>query len=147
MITKQASSAVKYYLLHGLLPEGQIFALHRELRTLSLLCEGPLLLEQQQFSDSELRLLTPILDAYPYYCPYEVLLAHVSTRVVTVSVITECHQRLQVARLQGTLRQELKPVRRAISSLRAKLHSFNLEISIVREEGCNLTLLMAVSLL
>ena len=147
MLMNQTSSEVKYYPLAGLLPGGQIFALHMEMRTLSLLSEGPMLLKQQQFSDSELRVIMPILDAYPYYCPYEVLLAYISKRVVTASVITECHQRLQEAHQQGSLRNELKPVRRAISSLRAKLHSFQLEISIVREEGCNLTLLMAMPFL
>jgi hypothetical protein len=147
MLMKQTDSDVRYYPLHGLLPEGNIFALHMEMRTLSLLCEGPMLIKQQQFSDSELRVLTPILDAYPYYCSYDVLLAHTSNRIVTASVITDCHQRLQDAHRQGTLRQELKPVRRAISSLRAKLRCFHLEISIVREEGCNLTLLMAVPFL
>src|SRR6266571_5376252 len=91
ILANQTASAVRYYPLHGLLPEGQIFALHVEMRTLSLLCEGPQLLKQQQFSDNELRVMIPILDAYPYYCPYKVLLAHVSTRIVTASVVTESY--------------------------------------------------------
>lgn len=147
MLTKRIDHEVKYFPLPGLLPKGQLLALHLELRTLSLLCDGPRLLKQQQFSESELRVILPLLEAYPYYSPYEVLVAHVSTRVVTASLITECHQRLQEAHQRKTLRQELKPVRRAISSLRTKLHHFQLEISVVREEGCNLTLLMTMPFL
>ncbi len=46
-------------------------------------------------------------------------------------------------RNQMTRYEELKPIRRAISSLRGKLYAFHLEISIVRERGCSLTRLLS----
>ena len=130
---------ILHFSLHGLLPEGQTLALHSEARALSLLSEGPELLEQQQFSDSEFRVLKAVLEAFPYYCPYEVLLASVTAHTVNVSTIAQSRTRLQIAQSHGEWRQELRPIRRALSSLRNKLHVFHLEISIVREGGCNLT--------
>jgi len=134
---------VPHFSLQGLLPEGQILALHSEVRTLSLLGQGPELLRQQQFSDSELRVLKAILEVFPFYCPYEVLLASVTTHTINTSNIDQSRQKLQLARDRGEWRQELRPVRRALSSLRYKLHIFHLEISIVREGGCSLTCLIS----
>lgn len=136
---------ILHFTLHGLLPEGQTLALHAEVRALSLLCDGPELLEQQQFSDSEFRVLKAVLEAFPYYCPYEALLASVTAHAVNVSTITQSRKRLQAAQSHGEWRQELRPIRRALSSLRNKLHVFHLEISIVREGGCNLTRLTSTS--
>lgn len=130
---------IAHFTLRGLLPEGQLLALHPIARTLSLLSEGPELLEQQLFSDSELRVLKAVLVAFPYYCPYEVLLASITTHTIDVSTVADSRQKLQDAQNHGEWRQELRPIRRAISSLRPKLHAFHLEISIVREGGCSLT--------
>lgn len=133
---------VLYFSLHGLLPEGQKLALHLEVHTLSLLGEGPELLKQQLFSDSEFRVLKAVLEAFPYYCPYEVLLASITHHSANLTTITQSRQRLQEAQKRGEWRQELRPIRRALSSLRNKLHIFSLEISIVREGGCCLTRLI-----
>jgi hypothetical protein len=136
---------ILHFTLHGLLPAGQMLALHSEVRALSLLCDGPELLEQQQFSDSEFRVLKAVLEAFPYYCPYEVLLASVTAHTANVPTITQCRKRLQAAQRHGEWRQELRPIRRALSSLRSKLHVFRLEISVVREGGCSLTRLTSAS--
>lgn len=130
---------ILHFYLGGLLPEGQKLALHSEMHTLSLLGEGPELLEQQQFSDSELRVLKSILESFPYYCPYEVLLASITTYTVNASTVDLCRRKMQAAQIHGEWRQKLRPIRRSLSSLRYKLHVFNLEISIVREVGCCLT--------
>ncbi|GAC1466023.1 MAG: hypothetical protein PVS3B1_12600 [Ktedonobacteraceae bacterium] len=130
---------IAHFPLRGLLLEGQLLALHSTTRSLSLLAEGPELLEQQQFSDSEFRVLKAVLQAFPYYCPYEVLLASITTHSINTSTVNHSRRKLQEAQSQGEWRQELRPIRRAISSLRTKLHTFQLEISIVREGGCSLT--------
>lgn len=131
--------SILHFSLYGLLPEDQKLALHTEVRTLSLLGEGPDLLGQQQFSDSELRVLKAVLEAFPYYCPYEVLLASITAHTVNTSTVAQSRQKLQAAQYHGEWRQELRPIRRALSSLRCKLHVFHLELSIVREGGCSLT--------
>jgi len=148
-IKREREEGIKilHFSLRGLLPTGLTLALNLETRTLSLLADGPQLISEDHFSASEMGLIVPILEAYPYYCPYEVLLAHISSKHVDPSLIERCRHRLLEAQLNGTWQQEMRPVRRALSSLRSKLHSFHLEVSTVRERGCNLTSLtfLAVS--
>jgi hypothetical protein len=136
---KEGKTGISYFSLPGLLPIGHILALNLETRTLSLLCDGPMLIMEQQFSANEMAVLVPILHSFPHYCPYEELLSHISSNIVTDSSIISCRERLQEAQSCGIWKQEMKPIRRALSSLRNKLHHFNLEISNVRERGCNLT--------
>ena len=143
---KEAQAQIMHLPLQGLLPEGQMLALNPQTRTLSLLSADPLLLEGQQFSENEMRMIMAILESYPHYCPYEVLLAYLSSNVVTPATIERCRQRLQEAQRLGAWQQELRPVRRALSSLRNKLHAFHLEISNIRERGCSLTSLGSSSL-
>ena len=141
--TRPLEGAVKIKVLHpslqGLIPVGQKLALNLETRTLSLLADGPQLIAVQKFSASEMQMIVPILEFYPHYCPYEVLLSHLTSKVVTPLSIDQCRQRLWEAQNNGTWQQELRPVRRAIASLRTKLYCFNLAISNVRERGCSLT--------
>jgi len=125
--------------LPGLLAPDQRLVIHKEARILSLLGEGPCLLAQQLFSDNELRVLMPILETFPHYCPYEVLLATITSRTATPTAIARWRLRLQEAQHSGTWHDELRPIRRALWSLRQKLLSFQLEISTVRERGCSLT--------
>ncbi len=136
---KKVETKISHFTLHGLLPVGQMLALNPETRSLSLLSEGPLLIVEQQLSANEMRLIVPILESFPYYCPYELLLSHISSNIVTAASIARCRQRLQEAHDCGRWQQELRPVRRALSSLRNKLQYFDLSISNVRERGCSLT--------
>jgi hypothetical protein len=136
---KEVNSKISHLSLHGLLSPGYTLALNQETRTISLLSDGPLLVTEQQFSDNEMRLIVPILESFPHFCPYEVLLAHLTSNTVTPVIISRCRQRLEEAQMNGTWQQELRPVRRALSSLRGKLNAFNLSISNIRERGCSLT--------
>jgi len=137
--TQGGETPILHLSLQGLLPEGQMLALNLQVRTLSLLSNSPQIIREQRFSENEMRLIVPILELYPHYCPYEMLLAYLSSKAVTQATVERCLQRLQEARARGTWQQELKPIRRALSSLRSKLHAFNLEISNIRERGCSLT--------
>lgn len=129
----------------GLLPVDQTLVINLETRTISLLSDGPTLIVEQQLSINELHLLVPILHAFPHYCPYEVLLSHLITNVVSEASIERCRQRLQEAQDCGRWEQELRPVRRALSSLRNKLCRLDLGISNIRERGCGLISLAAQS--
>jgi hypothetical protein len=140
---KSSETKIVHFAFQDLLPPGQTLVLSLGTRTLSLLQEGRMVMDQQ-FSVNELRLLEPILQAFPHYCPYEVLLAHLSAMPVTPNTVARCRQRLLEAQGNGRWQQELRPVRRALSSLRGKLHRFGLEISNVRERGCSLTCLTYV---
>ncbi len=135
----KAEINISYFSLPGLLPGDQLLALNLGTRTLSLLSKGPLLIMEQQFSVNELRVILPILEAFPHYSPYEVLLAHLSSGTVSATSIARWRQRLLEVQHQGSWRHELRPLRRALSSLRSKLHNFDLEITNIRERGCSLT--------
>jgi hypothetical protein len=132
-----------HFSLPSLLSSDQRLALNLETRTLALLADGPQLMIVQQFTTNELRIILPLLESYPHYCPYEVMIAHLSSSNVTMSSIARWQQRLQEAQLRGMWQQELRPLRRALTTLRVKLHAFNLEISNIRERGCSLTNLRA----
>ncbi len=136
---KNMETKIIHLSLPGLLSTDQMLALNLETRTLSLLSDGPTLIMEQQFSVNEMSVLVPILESFPHYCPYEVLLSHISSHTVTSASIARSRQRLQEAQTRGTGQQELRSIRRALSSLRSKLHRFDLEISNVRERGCSLT--------
>ena len=141
---KEATS-ISHSSPEGLLPMNQTLVLNLETRTVSLLSDGPTLVVEQQLSISELNLLVPMLDSFPHYCPYEVLLSHLTAKVVTAASIEYCRQRLREAQDCGRWEQELRPVRRALSSLRNKLYRLDLGISNIRERGCGLIGLAAQS--
>ncbi len=136
---KEIKTHISHFSLLNLLPPGHILALNLRTRTLSLLSEGPVQIVEQQLSVNEMRVIVPILEAFPHCCPYAMLLSNISSNTVNAAAITRCRQRLHDAMECGTWQQELRPIRRALSSLRNKLYDFNLEISTVRERGCSLT--------
>ncbi len=135
---EEGKTNISHVFLPDLLSSGQTLALNLETRTLSLLTDGPLLILERQFSANEIRVFVPIVETYPHYCPYEVLLAHLYSKSVSTATVAHCRQRLQEAEAQGVRQQELRPIRRALSSLRTKLRYFDLGISNVREMGCSL---------
>jgi len=135
---QEGKTNISHLFLPDLLSSEQTLALNLETRTLSLLTDGPMLILEQQFSANEMRVFVPLLETYPHYCPYEVLLAHLYSNAVSTATIAHCHQRLQEAEARGTRQQELRSIRRALSSLRNKLRHFGLGISNVREMGCSL---------
>lgn len=85
---------------------------------------------QQVVTEHEMYALMALIEAYPDYCPYEVLLA--ATTDVTVD---QARQVLHQAIEHKTLDQEMKPIRKLISQCRAKLSPFHLSISSIHEMG------------
>ena len=128
---------ILHFSLQGLIPQGQILALNTTLGTLSLLANKhdlPQMVFQQQFTTSEIYVLMPLLEAYPYYCPYEILLASFNGCVNDVTV-ARCHQRLQDAAEAGIWDHEMRPVRNVLSRTRLKTRTLGLEISSILETG------------
>ncbi len=142
---KYRQRSVSHFSLPGLLADGRILALNVDTHSLLLLSDGPRLVLDEQLSANEMRILLPMLEAFPHYSPYEVLLSSLESESVTVAGIARCRQRLQEAQTLGTWPQELRPLRRALSSLRQKLYPFALEISTIREQGCSLTSVATLS--
>jgi|SRR5579875_2339209 hypothetical protein len=134
----QENEHILHFSLDGLLPKGHVLALNTTLGTLSQLsCEEtmPRLLEQQQFTTSEIYVLIPVLEAHPYYCGYETLLASYSHGRVTEATVARCRELLQAAQEEGVWDQEMRPVRNVLSRTRLKMHNFGIDITSVHETG------------
>lgn len=115
--------------LNGLLPAYHTLIIDPVMRTVSLLSQPPeeeaQILVQRHFSPNGMCVLVPLLQAYPHYCPYDVLLASLYP------------QSLDEARRQ--LRENwdlmIRPIRRAIGSIVAGLRAFGLAVRSIRSVG------------
>lgn len=137
-VRQDADEEILHFSLEGLLPADHMLALNTTLGTLShVACiDGrPRLLMEQQFTTSELCVLMPLLEAHPYYCPYEILLASFDTGRVTDTVVARCRERLQEAQEAGVWDQEMRPVRNVLSRTRLKTRPMGIEISSILETG------------
>jgi hypothetical protein len=121
--------AVLHLTLDGLLPANQVLAVKPSLRTVTLFTstadEETHILEQQHFSPNGMCVLVPLLEAYPHYCPYEVLLAHLFSQ-------TPDQARAQ---LRSDWNSAIRPVRRAMNSLVPGLRAFGLQVRSIRSGG------------
>jgi len=135
---QEEKSPILHFALPGALPEGYILALNTTLGILSYLHASDheaRMMMQQQFTFSELSVLRPLLESFPYYCPYEDLFASFYNGTVTNAVVLRCRQRLQRALHDGTWEQEMRPVRNVLSRTRLKLRTFGFNISSILETG------------
>ena len=112
----------------GLLPDDSTLMVNSAKRTVILLyneARGRARVVTQQFSPNGMRILVPLLQAYPDYCPYDVLLSS----LFPLS-LEEGRKHLQEA-WAATIR----PVRRAIGSIMAGLAAFGLKVHSIRGLG------------
>ncbi|GAC1647401.1 MAG: hypothetical protein NVS4B12_15150 [Ktedonobacteraceae bacterium] len=136
--TQDNDEDILHFSLQGLLPAGHMLALNTTLGTLSHLAsmqDRPRMFMEQQFTTSEICVLMPLLEAHPYYCPYEVLLASFNNGHVTETAVARCRERLQEAQEAGVWDQEMRPVRNVLSRTRLKTRAFGIEISSILETG------------
>lgn len=130
-----------HYGLSGLLPSGHLLALNRELAILSYLVlkadeePRPYLLLQEQFSNNEEKMLFPLLENYPHFCPYEALIACYYTGNITDASL-ECYRsQLKEIRLAGAWEQEMRLYRTILSRVRFKLRTFGIDVRSIVETG------------
>lgn len=142
-VTQTATEGTKVLLdeaiLPDLLPRTHVLELNADIRTVSLLNkDSPHIIAQQRFTKNEWSILMLLFKSYPHYAPYEMLLAS-----VTLLSPDDCRKSIQKAQESGSqaLKQELKPVYRAISGIRAKLNHLSscLKVSLIRDLGYALT--------
>jgi hypothetical protein len=138
-INKLDNEQILYFSLQDALPEGHTLALNTRLGTLSYLhtAEGkwPRMLVQQQFTNSELSLLRPLLEHYPHYCPHEVMFANFYNGSINEKTIARARERLQEAMDYGTWDHEMRPVRNVLSRTRLKLKDFGMDVLSILETG------------
>jgi len=115
--------------LDGLLPANQTLVVNPSIRTATLLSLTPegetQIVAQEHFSPNGMLVLVPMLQAYPHYCPYEVLLASLSSLSLDDAL----------KQLQDIHDIAIRPVRRAINSLIAGLHDLGLQVRSIRNAG------------
>ena len=115
--------------LERLLATNQTLVVNPSIRTVTLISSSvdgeAEIIAQQQFSPNGMRVLIPLLQAYPDYCPYEVLLASL------------CSFSLDEARrqLQNMWVIAIRQVRRAINSLKAGLAALGLRVRTILHAG------------
>lgn len=129
---------ILHFSVQGLLPLGHTFALNASLGTLCQLgvrADCPHLLMEQQFAASELSVLMPLLESYPYYCPYEQLFASFTYGRATESTMERCRVHLQEAMNEGVWDHEMRPMRNVLSRTRLKTRCFGIEIASILETG------------
>jgi len=135
---RSSGEDILHFSLQGVLPSGHLLAVNPLLGTLSYIVNEnnhPRLILQQQFTAGEMSVLMPLLEAYPYYCPYETLLASFHYGNVTDSALERCRQYLQEAQEEGIWDQEMRPMRNVLSRARLKLRPFGIEVSTIVETG------------
>jgi hypothetical protein len=115
--------------LEGLLPANQELVINPALRTATLLSHVPdgraEMVVQQHFSPNGLRVLVPLLRAYPEMCLNEVLFANLFSLP-----LDQAYQQMREMRALT-----IRSVHRAISTLRVKLRVFGWGIGSIRGEG------------
>jgi DNA-binding winged helix-turn-helix (wHTH) protein len=128
--------------LPGVLPEGHVLVLNTYPYSLSTYVLTQLsadvhgLVAQEVLTELEMYVLVALLEAYPHYCPYEVLRAAITDEVLR-------HARATVHRAveHKTLDRSMKPIRNILSRCRAKLHAFGIDVHSIHAEGYLLTAL------
>jgi len=136
----ECQNDIRYFVLPGLLAEQQVLAFNPACGSLCLLVVDtqthlPHLVAEQLFTESEVCILLPILDAHPLICPHEVLYAHFTSKIVKAATIERCRQQLSQARMRGSWDFEIRPIRNVLSRLRKKLQAFELNVCAVLETG------------
>ena len=123
------SQALLHLPLAGLLPPDQKLVINPSIRTATLFSDTPegeaQIVAQQQFSPNGMRVLVPLLQAYPNYCPYEALL----TALFSLTLDAARRQLREIREIA------LRSVRRAIGSLASGLRAFGLRVRSVRSTG------------
>ncbi len=121
--------ALLHLTLEGLLPANQTLAVNPAMRAATLISQTPegeaQIVAQQHFSPNGMRILVPLLQAYPHYCPYEVLLASL------FSLSLEEARR----QLRDIWEIAIRSVRRAVGSLIAQLRALGLQVRSIRGAG------------
>lgn len=134
-----AEPVIRHYAFDGLLQPHYYLALNTELGILSCFTDSGTeirMVLQRQFSPGELSVLIPLLDSFPYYCPYETLYASFYNGEVTDKIIEQSRRRLFWAQENGAWEAEMRPVRNVLSRTRIKLRAFGINVTSIIETGC-----------
>ena len=115
--------------LEGLLPANHELVLNLAERTVILFSHAPdgkvTKVEEKRFSPNGMRVLVPLLQAYPKYCLHEVLFASLDSLP-----LDEAYQQMREMRALT-----IRSVRRAVASLPTRLRAFGWQVRSIRGAG------------
>jgi hypothetical protein len=123
--------------LEQVLPEGVVFAVHRELGFVAILTyngQSPQMTAAQFFTLVEMATLLPLLVSHPDYCPNEYLLASFLGGT-TEQNIERSRNRLLSAKERGEWDLLMRPMRNALSRVRHKLNTLHIDVRSIFETG------------
>jgi len=132
----------RFFPLPRVLPEGHVLVLNTHAYSLSTYVLTELsagvhgLVAQEVVTELEMYVLLALLEAYPQYCPYEVLRAAITDEALS-RARTSVHRAIE----HKTLDRSMKPIRNILSRCRAKLHTFGIDVRSIHAEGYILTAL------
>ncbi|SRR6266536_1352700 len=128
-IKSDHQEALLHLTLEGLVPANHELVLNLAERSVTLLSHAPdgkpAMVEQKGFSPNGMRVLVPLLQAYPKYCRHEVLFAS-----LFALPLDEAYQQMREMHALT-----IRSVRRAIASLPAKLRAFGWQVRSIRGAG------------
>ena len=86
------------------------------------------------FTENEWAVLLPVLEQYPNYCPFEIVVASFGG-TVTEQTIVRARNAMNRAIACGELNSILKPVRNMMSRVRLKLRPIGLDVLSIYQTG------------
>lgn len=134
----QRDTGIWHFSFQEALPPGCNLALNPAFGTFSYLASenGRLsMVAQEHFSNTEMSVLLPLLEMYPYFCPYEALHASFYRGHMTEEALEESRKRLDDALDGGRWDQEMRSIRDALSRTRIKLKRFRIDILSILATG------------
>jgi hypothetical protein len=123
--------------LEQVLPDGVVLAMHRDLGFVAILTcaeQQPQMKAAQFFPPSEMATLFPLLVSHPAYCPNEYLLASFSGGT-TEKDIERARHRLLRAKERSEWDMLMRPMRNALSRVRHKLNTLQIDVRSIFETG------------
>ncbi len=123
--------------LEQVLPEGVVFTVHRDLGFAAILTyngQSPQMRAAQFFPPTEMATLLPLLVSHPAYCPNELLLASFSGGT-TETDIERARNWLLRAKARGEWDMLMQPMRNALSRVRHKLNTLQIDVRSIFETG------------
>ena len=121
--------ALLHLTIEGLLPANHELVLNLAERSATLFSHAPdgklAMVEQKRFSPNGMRVLVPLLQAYPKYCLHEVLYGSLFSLP-----LDEAYQQMREMRSLT-----IRSVRRAVASLPTRLRAFGWQVRSIRGAG------------
>lgn len=134
---------ILHFSFASLLPDGAVFAIHPVKGTLAYMTDDngrPRLRHIELLTAAEIRVVLPMFEELPSYCPYEVLYASLTRGNTTESTVVRCRKFLQEAQKSGVWDQEIRPIRNVMSRARLKLRAFGIDVHSILDTGYLLTI-------